>query len=90
MRRSRVSFDARTHLDHPSPAFGAVTAMRLTGTAEIRVVFLDVTTLRPRIERRRCELLGHEGVEGDVVVRSAGLYELEWYEAGASGPRPLG
>ncbi|HEU4354457.1 MAG TPA: hypothetical protein VFT27_02600 [Actinomycetota bacterium] len=28
-------------------------------------------------------------VAGDVVVRFDGLYELEWYEAGASGPRPL-
>jgi hypothetical protein len=28
-------------------------------------------------------------VAGDVVVRFDGLYELEAYEAGASGPRPL-
>jgi hypothetical protein len=27
-------------------------------------------------------------VAGDVVVRYEGLYELEWYEAGASGVRP--
>lgn len=29
-------------------------------------------------------------VAGDVVVRFDGLYELEWYEPGASGPRPTG
>lgn len=28
-------------------------------------------------------------VAGDVVVRYEGLYELVWYEAGGSGPRPL-
>ena len=27
-------------------------------------------------------------VAGDVVVRYDRLFELEWYEAGASGPRP--
>jgi hypothetical protein len=28
-------------------------------------------------------------VAGDVVVRYEGLFELEEYEAGASGPRPM-
>jgi hypothetical protein len=28
-------------------------------------------------------------VAGDVVVAYDGLFELEWYEPGASGPRPL-
>ena len=27
-------------------------------------------------------------VAGDVVVRYYRLFELEWYEAGASGPQP--
>ncbi len=27
-------------------------------------------------------------VAGDVVVAYDGLFALEWYEAGASGPRP--
>jgi hypothetical protein len=29
-------------------------------------------------------------VADDVAVRSEGRYELTWYEAGASGPRPVG
>ena len=28
-------------------------------------------------------------VAGDVVVRYDRLFELEWYEAGASGPQPI-
>jgi hypothetical protein len=104
------------HFDYLSPAFNAVTAMRLSGTAEIKVVCLEAATLEPRLEHQRYEDLGTEAVTtpagtfiarrwcftalgsgwtrdlwvaGEIVVRYEGLFELEWYEAGASGPRPL-
>ncbi|MGZ5301875.1 MAG: hypothetical protein ACXWEJ_08645, partial [Actinomycetota bacterium] len=92
-----------------------ITTRRLTGTAEIDVVFLTPVTLEPTLERQRYELKGDEHVDtpvgrfaatrwgytsldsgwtsdlwvaGDVVVRYDRLFELEWYEAGASGPQP--
>jgi hypothetical protein len=51
------------HLDYLSPSYNAVTGMRLTGTAEIDVVFLAPVTLEPRDERQRYELLGEEEVD---------------------------
>ncbi|MGZ8620495.1 MAG: hypothetical protein ACXWYE_11385 [Actinomycetota bacterium] len=111
-----LAFGPEMHLDYLSPAFNAVTVMRLFGTAEIDAVCLEAVTLEPRPERQRYEDLGTEEVAtpvgtfvarrwrhtslgsgwtralwvvGDLVVRNEGLCELEWYEAGASGPRPL-
>lgn len=111
-----LPFGAGVHLDYLSPAYNAVTTLRLGGTAEIEVVYLDPVTVEPRPGRQRYEDLGDDEVDtpggrfaarrwgfaalgsawsrdlwvaGDVVVRFDGLYELEWYEAGASGPRPL-
>lgn len=107
-----VPWGPQVHLDYLSPAFNAVTANRLSATAEIEVVFLDAVTCAPRIERQCYELLGPEEVDtpvgrfearrwrytalssgwtrdlwvaGDVVVRYEGLFELEAYDAGASG-----
>lgn len=107
----------QAHLEYLSPAFDAVSAMRLSGTGVIEVVSLEPVTLEPRLERRRYEDLGTAEVAtpvgtflargwrstalgsglkqelwvaGDLVVRCDGHVELEWYEAGASGPRPLG
>lgn len=104
------------HLDYLSSAYNAVTANRLSATAEIEVVYLAAVTCEPRIERQRYELLGTEEVAtpagrfaatrwrytslssgwsrdlwvaGDVVVGFEGLFELERYEPGASGPLPL-
>jgi hypothetical protein len=111
-----VAFGPETHLDYLSPAYNAVTTMRLAGSGEIEVVYLDPVTVEPRPERQRYEDLGDGEVDtpvgrfsarrwvftalgsgwtrelwvaGDVVVRFDRLYELEWYEAGASGPRAL-
>ena len=99
-----------------TPATNAITTKRLTGTAEIDVVFLEPVTLEPTLVRQRYELMGIEGIDtaagrfdatrwrytsldtgwtadlwvaGDVVVRYERLFALEWYEAGASGARPL-
>ncbi|MGZ5301165.1 MAG: hypothetical protein ACXWEJ_04970 [Actinomycetota bacterium] len=104
------------HIDYSTPATNLITTRRLTGTAEIDVVFLTPVTLEPTLERQRYELKGDEDVDtpvgrfaatrwgytsldsgwtsdlwvaGDVVVRYDRLFELEWYEAGASGPQPV-
>jgi hypothetical protein len=104
------------HLDYLSPAYNAVTANRLTGTAEIEVVFLEAVTCAPSIQWQRYDLLGDGDVDtpvgrfearrwrytalssgwsrelwvaADVVVAYEGLFALEWYEPGASGPTTL-
>jgi len=113
-RPLEIAWDPETHLDYASPAYNAATANRLTGTAEIDVVFLEAFTCEPVAERQRYELIADETVAtpvgtflarrwrytalgtgwsrdlwvaGDVVVRYDGVFELEWYEPGASGPR---
>ena len=53
-------------LDYASPAYNAVTANRLVGTAEFDVVFLDPRTCEPRHERQRYELAGEEEVATPV------------------------
>lgn len=111
-----VAWGPDRHLDYLSPAYNAVTTLRLDGTSEIDVVYLAAVTCAPRDERQRYELIGDEEVKtpvgtfqttrwrytslstgwtrdlwvaGDVVVRFDGLFELEAYEPGASGPRPV-
>lgn len=110
-----IDFGPDMHLGYLSPAFNAITAMRLAGTTQIEVVYLATVTLEPRLERQRYEDLGSEQattpvgtfearrwryrpshersrdlwVAGGIVVRYEDLYELEWYEPGASGPAPI-
>jgi len=110
-----IDFGPDMHLGYLSPAFSAITAMRLAGTTEIEAVHLEAVTLEPRHVRKRYEDLGSERAEtpvgtfearrwrsvpafgpprdlwvaGGVVLRSEGLYELESYEPGASGPVPI-
>ena len=52
-----ITWGAETHLDYLSPAFNAVTANRLDGTAEIDVVYLEPVTLEPTLMRQRYQLL---------------------------------
>jgi hypothetical protein len=118
--RDRVPIETRwgphMHLDYLSPAYNAVTANRLTASAEIEVVYLEAYTCEPIMERQRYEDLGGDEVEtpvgrfaargwrytalssgwsrrlwvaGDIVVAYEGLFTLEWYEPGASGPQVL-
>jgi hypothetical protein len=104
-------------LDYLSPAFNAVTANRLAGTAAFDVWYFEPFTVEPVAVRQRYEHRGIEPIDtpagafeatrwgfealdsgyasefwtaGDVVVRYAGLYELEAYEPGASGAPTIG
>jgi hypothetical protein len=54
------------HLDYLSPGFNAITCRRLTGSAEIDVLFVDPYVLTPRVVRQRYELRGVEDVETPV------------------------
>lgn len=111
-----IPYGPMMHLDYFTPATNLITTKRLTGTAEIDVVYLAPVTLEVSGTRQRYELRGPDEVEtpggrfsakrwtftaldsgwsadlwvaGDVVVAYDRLFELAWYEAGASGARPL-
>jgi hypothetical protein len=58
-----IAWGAEMHLDYLSPAFNAITAKRLDGTAEIEVVYLVPVTLEPTLVRQRYELLRRETVD---------------------------
>jgi hypothetical protein len=70
------------HLDYLSPAYNAVTAMRLADTAEIEVVYLLPVTCEPTMTRQRYELLGDEDVDTPVGRFAARRWR---YTALASG-----
>jgi hypothetical protein len=57
-----LAWGSELHLDYLSPAYNAVTAMRLDTSTEIDVVYLEPVTLEARHERQRYELEGIEEV----------------------------
>jgi hypothetical protein len=119
-RPIEIAYGPDVHLDYFTPTTNAITTHRLTGTAEIDVVYLEPVALKPSRVRQRYELVGDERVAtpvgsfdatrwrftaldpgrgsewtsdlwvaGDIVVRYERLFELEWLDPGASGPRPI-
>jgi hypothetical protein len=80
--RIEIGWGDELHLDYLSPSFNAVTVQRLSGTAEIDVVYLEPVTLVPTTMRQRYELQRRE-----VVDTPAGRFEAaRWrYTALASG-----
>ncbi|HEV8563807.1 MAG TPA: putative glycolipid-binding domain-containing protein [Actinomycetota bacterium] len=66
--RARVehAWGSETHLDYLTPATNLITTKRLTGTAEIQVLFVEPFTLEARPARQRYELLGEERVDTPV------------------------
>ena len=73
------------HLDYLSPAFNAITCRRLTGTADIEVVFVDPYILEPHVVHQRYELHGDEDVETPVGTFAAARWT---YTALDSGHEP--
>jgi hypothetical protein len=80
--RIEIGWGDELHLDYLSPSFNAITVQRLSGTAEIDVVYLEPVTLVPTTMRQRYELQRRE-----VVDTPAGRFEAaRWrYTALASG-----
>lgn len=77
-----IAWGAEMHLDYLSPAFNAITAKRLDGTAEIEVVYLEPVTLEPTVTRQRYELVRRETVE----TPSGSFLAVRWrYTALATG-----
>jgi hypothetical protein len=61
-----ISYGPDVHVDYFTPATNAITVHRLTGTAEIDVVYLEPVTLEPSQVRQRYELVGDEHVATPV------------------------
>ncbi len=61
-----IPYGPGVHLDYFTPATNAITVRRLSGTAEIDVVYLAPVTLEPTHVRQRYELLGDEAVTTPV------------------------
>ncbi len=60
----------------------------LLGEQEVETPVGRFTATRWRYTALSTGWTSHLWVAGDVVVAYQGLYALEWYEWGASGPRP--
>jgi len=61
-----IPYGPELHLDVFTPATNAISVQRLTGTAEIDVLYLEPYTLEPSRVRQRYERLGEERVETPV------------------------
>jgi hypothetical protein len=77
-----VAYGPDDHLDYFTPATNAITLRRLTGTAEIDVVYLDPVTLEPSRVRQRYELLGDERVATPVGTFDASRWRFTALDSG--------
>jgi hypothetical protein len=80
-----IQWESRLDLDYFSPCFNAVTANRLDGTEEIRVVYLDPVTCEPHLVRQRYELLGEEAVPTPVGRFAATRWQYTGLDTGWTG-----
>ena len=74
-----------THLDYLTPATNLITTKRLTGTAEIEVLFVEPFTLAARPVRQRYELLGKEDVDTAVGRFAAIRWRFTAMDSGWTG-----
>lgn len=65
-----IPYGRNVHLDYFTPATNAITVRRLSGTAEIDVVYLEPVTLAPNRFRQRYELIGD-----DLVATPVGTFD---------------
>jgi hypothetical protein len=77
-----LPYGPELHLDYFTPATNAVTAHRLSGTAEIDVVYLAPLTLEPSRVRQRYELLGAERVQTPVGAFEATRWRFTALDTG--------
>jgi hypothetical protein len=75
----------QTHLDYLTPATNLVTIQRLSGTAEIDVLFVEPFDLGVRPVRQRYERIGDERVETPVGWFDAARWRFTALDSGWSG-----
>jgi hypothetical protein len=81
-----LPFGPDVEVDYLSPSFNAVTANRLTGTAEIDVVYLEPYTCEPVMERQRYERIGEEDVSTQVGTFAAVRWQYTSMRTGWTAP----
>ena len=84
-----IPYAPDAHLDYFTPATNLITTKRLTGTAEIDVVYLAPVTLEPSRTRQRYELRGPEEVETPSGRFAATRWTFTALDSGWSR-RPVG
>jgi hypothetical protein len=80
-----IAYGDEVHLDYFTPATNAISARRLTGTAEIDVVYLEPGTLEPNRVRQRYERIGDEQIETAVGTFAAGRWRFTALDSGWTG-----
>ncbi len=80
-----IPYGADVHLDYFTPTTNAITVRRLSGTAEIDVVYLEPVTLEPARVRQRYELVGDERVQTPVGAFDASRWRYTSMDSGWSG-----
>jgi hypothetical protein len=81
-RPVEIPYGPKMHLDVFTPATNAISVQRLTGTAEIDVVYLEPFTLEPSGVRQRYERIGDERVETPVGAFDAARWRFTALESG--------
>jgi hypothetical protein len=80
-----LALGPEVELDYFSPCFNAVTATRLSGSAEIDVIYLEPYTCEPVLERQRYELGGEEAVVTPVGTFTAVRWQYTSLRGGWTG-----
>lgn len=81
-----LPFGPEVELDYFSPCFNAVTAIRLGGTGEIDVVYLEPVTCEPVRVRQRYEVGGEEEVDTSVGSFRTVRWQYTALDSGWSRP----
>lgn len=83
-REIEIPYGPDMHLDIYTPATNVITVRRLTGTAEIDVVYLAPVTLEPSRVRQRYEHLGAADVQTPVGTFEATRWKFTDLDSGWS------
>ena len=81
-RPIELPYGRELHLDAFTPATNAISVRRLTGTAEIEVLYLEPVTFEPSRVRQRYELLGDERVDTPVGAFDATRWRFTALDSG--------
>lgn len=80
-----IAWNDDLHLDYFTPATNVVTAHRLSGTADLEVVFLEPVTLLPSVVRQRYERIGDDTVETPAGRFAATRWRFTALDSGWTG-----
>jgi hypothetical protein len=81
-RPIEIRYGPDDHLDYFTPATNAISLRRLTGTAELDVVYLEPVTLEPSRVRQRYEIIGDEAVATPVGSFAATRWRFTALDSG--------